>query len=131
MSNPSRPLSPHLSIYKWQITMVLSILHRMTGVALYAGLGLLVFFLCVVGYAPEYYAQLHECLAGWVGQVFLAGWTFAFYFHFYNGLRHLVWDMGKGLDIPAATRSGWAVVILAVLSSALSFWVAYHNMGVL
>ena len=131
MTNPSRPLSPHLSIYKPQITSVLSILHRITGVALYAGLVLLIVFLCVVAYAPEYYATLHECLSSILGQVMLAGWAFAFYYHFYNGIRHLFWDMGKGFDLPSVNRTGWAVVILAFASTAMSLFVAYYNSGVM
>jgi succinate dehydrogenase / fumarate reductase cytochrome b subunit len=131
MSNSPRPLSPHLSIYRPQITTVLSILHRITGVALYFGMALLIVFLWVIGYAPENYTRLHDCLSSVVGQLLLFGWAFSFYFHFFNGIRHLFWDMGKGLEIHAAAKSGWAVVIFSVVLTALSWAMAYHNAGVL
>lgn len=126
-----RPLSPHLSIYRKQITSVLSIMHRITGVALYAGLGLLIVFLGVVSYYPTYYTQLHQCLTSVFGKIALFGWTLAFYFHFFNGIRHLFWDMGKGFDIPSVNKTGWAAIVFAVLASLLSWVVAYHNAGVL
>ncbi len=126
-----RPLSPHLSIYRKQITSVLSIMHRITGVALYAGLGLLIVFLGVVSYYPAYYTQLHQCLTSVFGKIALFGWTLAFYFHFFNGIRHLFWDMGKGFDIPSVNKTGWAAIVFAVLASLLSWAVAYHNAGVL
>ncbi len=129
MANVTRPLSPHLSIYRPQITSVLSILHRITGVALYCGLALLVFFLCVVAYAPEHYAKFHECLSSTLGQVMLAGWTFAFYYHFFSGIRHLFWDIGQGFDLPSVNRTGWAVIIFSVISSVASLFVAYYNVG--
>ncbi len=129
MANPTRPLSPHLSIYRPQITSVLSILHRMTGVALYAGLGLIIIFLVVVGYYPENYGLLHECLASIVGRVLLFGWTFSLYFHFFNGIRHLTWDMGKGFDIPTVHKSGWVVVLFTFLATFFSWMMAYSNAG--
>ena len=131
MSNVTRPLSPHLSIYRPQITTVLSILHRLTGVALYAGMVLLIAFLVVVGYAPEKYVLFHDCLSSFVGRLFLFGWTLALYFHLFNGIRHLFWDMGKGLDIPTVNKSGWAVVIFTLLATLGSWAIAYHNAGVL
>lgn len=131
MSNAPRPLSPHISIYRKQITSVLSILHRITGVALYVGLALLIVFLCVVAYSPENYTMLHRLLASVLGRLFLFGWTFAFYFHFFNGVRHLFWDMGKGFDIPLVNKTGWIVLILSVLASLISWVVAYHNAGLL
>lgn len=129
MPNTTRPLSPHLSIYRPQITSVLSILHRATGVALYAGLGLIIVFLVVVGYYPENYALLHKCLASIVGRFLLFGWTFSLYFHFFNGIRHLFWDMGKGFDIPTVHKSGWVVVLFTFLTTFLSWALAYHNAG--
>lgn len=131
MSNIQRPLSPHISIYRPQITSVLSILHRITGVALYVGLALLIVFLCVVAYFPANYTLLHGLLTSVLGKLFLFGWTLAFYFHFFNGIRHLFWDMGKGFDIPTVNKTGWLVVVLSVLVSLISWVVAYHNAGVL
>lgn len=130
MSNVTRPLSPHISIYRPQITTVLSILHRITGVALYVGIGLIIAFLVVVGYYPENYVSFHNYFASFVGRLFLFGWTLALYFHLFNGIRHLFWDMGKGFDIPSVNKSGWAVVISTLLASVASWAIAYHNSGV-
>jgi succinate dehydrogenase / fumarate reductase cytochrome b subunit len=131
MSNVTRPLSPHITIYRKQITSVLSILHRITGVALYVGLVLLVVFLCVVAYSPENYSKLHECLSSILGRLILFGWTLAFYFHFFNGIRHLFWDMGKGFEITSVNKTGWFAAILALLASLMSWAVIYLNMGML
>ena len=131
MSNIKRPISPHLSIYRPQITSTLSIFHRITGVALYFGLVLLAVFLYVVAYSPEKYVNLHQCLSSAYGRLFLFGWTLAFYYHLFNGIRHLYWDMGKGFDLPSVTRTGWIAIILSVLSSIITWCAAYHNIGVL
>lgn len=124
MSSDLRPTSPHLSIYRPQITSVLSILHRITGVALTVGTALLVVWLYVAAYEPSNYGALHELLSSVPGRLLLMGWTLAFYFHLANGIRHLFWDMGKGFTIPQTTRSGWAVLIITVLMTAAS-WCAY------
>lgn len=131
MPDIPRPLSPHLSIYRPQITSVLSILHRITGVALYLGMVLLIVFLWIVAYSPENYGSLHNCLASVFGQLFLFGWTFAFYFHFFNGIRHLLWDMGKGFTIPCVNKTGWAAVVFSLLASLASWIIAYHNAGMI
>lgn len=131
MPHPVRPLSPHLSIYRWQITSVLSILHRLSGVALYAGTLLLLAFLFVVAYAPMQYAQLHELLSSALGRLLLFGWTLAFFFHFYNGIRHLFWDIGKGFEVRLAAKTGW-LVLCVTLFSTLAVWAyAYHSVGAL
>lgn len=131
MANITRPTSPHLSIYRPQITTALSILHRITGVALYIGTILLVTFLVVVAYFPENYGELYELLSSIVGRVFLFGWTLAFYFHLFNGIRHLYWDTGKGFDMPSVNKTGILAVVFAVLCSLVSWAAAYHNAGVL
>ena len=113
----NRPTSPHLQIYRWQITMALSILHRVTGVALYAGSLILLTFLCVVAYAPEYFDQFHQCASSLPGKLLLMGWVLAFFYHLSNGIRHLFWDIGMGFTIPAATKSGWFVIIASVLAT--------------
>ncbi|MEK6747167.1 MAG: succinate dehydrogenase, cytochrome b556 subunit [Pseudomonadota bacterium] len=129
MSNVTRPLSPHLSIYRPQITSVISILHRITGVVLYAGLGLIIVFLVVVGYFPDNYGLLHKCLASGIGRLALFGWTFSLYLHFFNGIRHLFWDIGKGFDIPTVNKSGWAVIFCTLVATIFSWVIAYHNTG--
>jgi succinate dehydrogenase / fumarate reductase cytochrome b subunit len=105
-----RPLSPHLGIYRWQLTMALSILHRITGAALAVGTVVLVAWLWAAAYDEKCFANIHDFFSGWFGKILLMGWTFAFYFHFWNGIRHLFWDMGKGFTIPVAYRTGWTVI---------------------
>ena len=121
MPQIQRPTSPHLTIYQPQISSVLSILHRMTGVALYAGLVLLAYWLVTVAYNPTGYAELHECLSSWLGKAALFGWTLAFYYHFGNGIRHLFWDIGKGFELPTMAKSGWAVLIFTVLMTGFTW----------
>jgi len=121
MSDSSRPLSPHLGIYRWQISMVLSILHRITGLALFAGTALMMIWLWSAAYAPAFYVTLHSYLASPLGKLCLFGWTLAFYYHLGNGIRHLFWDIGKGFSLPAMTRSGWAVIIFTLLMTAATW----------
>ena len=89
MTDP-RPLSPHLQVYRWQLTSVLSILHRATGVALSVGTVLLVWWLVAAAEGPEAYAQVQGFLGSWVGLVLLFGWSVALHYHLCNGLRHRV-----------------------------------------
>ena len=131
MPNLVRPLSPHLSIYRKQITSVLSILHRITGITLYAGLVMLVIFIAVVAYFPTYYSSLHELMSSLLFRLAMFGWTGAFYLHFFNGIRHLFWDMGKGMDIPSVNKTGWLVVVFSLLATVATWVVAYHNAGLL
>jgi succinate dehydrogenase / fumarate reductase, cytochrome b subunit len=116
-----RPTSPHLTIYRPQITSVLSILHRITGVALMVGTALLVTWLFVAAYQPGQYSGLHELMSSLVGRVLLIGWTLAFYYHLANGVRHLFWDMGKGFTIPQTTRSGIMVLVFTVIMTGASW----------
>lgn len=123
MSTPiERPTSPHLSIYKPQITSVMSILHRITGVALYAGTLLLVAWLVSAAYSVPIFKLIHEFMAGWIGKALLIGWTLAFYYHLCNGIRHLFWDMGKGFELKAVTRSGVLVLLAAAGLTGLTWW---------
>src|SRR5271154_5369551 len=110
MSSNKRPPSPHLSIYRPQISSVLSITHRLTGLALFAGTALLVLWLWSAAYAPAFYGTLHHALASVIGRVCLLGWLLAFYYHLSNGIRHLFWDAGMGFSLPQVDRSGWAVI---------------------
>lgn len=121
MPADKRPTSPHLSIYRPQITSVLSILHRLTGVALYAGTALMLWWLWVLAYSPEHYSQMMECLASIPAKILLIGWTIAFYYHFANGIRHLFWDMGKGFSLSATTKSGWLVVAFTLAMVAITW----------
>lgn len=121
MPSDRRPISPHLTIYRPQITSVLSITHRATGIWLFFGALMLVAWLYVVAYAPGYYPTLHACLSSWVGQLGLLSWMAAFYYHLGNGIRHLFWDIGKGFAIPQFTASGWAVIIFALVMTAVTW----------
>ncbi len=114
MSNTERPLSPHLSIYRWPITMALSILHRATGVAMTLGLIVLAAWLMSAVAGAVKYDQFAALMSTLIGQLFLIGLSFAFFFHLANGIRHLVWDTGRGFEKRQANASAWFVLLLAV-----------------
>lgn len=107
----SRPISPHLQIYRWHVTMAVSILHRVTGVALATGTVLLVGWLWSAAYSPECFSAINGFMNNAAGKLLLFGWTAAFYFHLCNGIRHLFWDAGLGFEIHKAERTAWAVFI--------------------
>jgi succinate dehydrogenase / fumarate reductase cytochrome b subunit len=128
MTMGPRPLSPHLQIYRWQLTSVLSILHRAAGVALSVGTILLVWWLVAAAEGPESYAAVQQFLGSWVGRVLLFGWSVALFYHLCNGLRHLWWDTGRGFDLRSVYAGGWAVLagtaVLTVIAwiAGLSHW---------
>jgi succinate dehydrogenase / fumarate reductase cytochrome b subunit len=105
--------------YKPQLTSMLSIVHRITGVALVAGAFVLVGWLVAVMRGPEAYATFAACIGSLPGRIVLAGFLFALVYHFFNGIRHLFWDAGRGFTLPQAYASGWTVVALTVLVTAL------------
>lgn len=105
------------------MTMVVSILHRVTGVTLSIGLILLVAWLLSVADGPAAYGRLAEFMQSGIGRVFLAAFSFAFFFHFANGVRHLFWDAGFGFEIRQANASGWAVIVSTVVLT-LGYWLA-------
>jgi succinate dehydrogenase / fumarate reductase cytochrome b subunit len=123
MSTDNRPLSPHIQVYRWQFTMVLSILHRATGAGLAFGALLMGWWLMAAVKGPEAFAQFHDFTHSIPGQLMLAGWVWAFVFHFLNGIRHLVWDTGRGFTIKGARHSGQVVFLLSLVGAAL-VWVA-------
>ncbi len=106
----NRPLSPHLQVYRPQITSVLSILHRITGVALALGIVPLVYWLNGLAGGPEAYAAAVGTLSSGLVQLFIFGWVFAFSYHLLNGVRHLLWDIGWGFELSQVYSSGWMVV---------------------
>jgi succinate dehydrogenase / fumarate reductase, cytochrome b subunit len=118
----SRPLSPHLQIYRPQITSVLSISHRATGLALSVGTLLLVWWLVALARGPEAFASAQSFVGSWFGRLLLLGWTFSLFFHLANGIRHLCWDAGYGFEIKTATISGW-VVVAASAALTVIVWV--------
>ena len=124
MNNNDRPLSPHLSIYRWPITMVTSILHRATGVAMAVGFLVLVGWLFDAASGPEVYDKVLGVMNTTIGCVLLVGWSFAFFYHLSNGIRHLVWDTGRGLEKEQATASAWFVIVASIILTAIFWWVA-------
>lgn len=125
MTAKSRPLSPHLSVYKFRITSTLSILHRMTGVALSVGAVALVWWLFAIASGPEAYAVFLSVAGSIVGKIAIAGWLFTFFYHLCNGVRHLFWDVGKGFAIEQARASGWTVVTVSALATLAAWFVAF------
>jgi succinate dehydrogenase / fumarate reductase cytochrome b subunit len=121
MAGAPRPLSPHLQIYRPQLTSVLSILHRLTGLALGLGAVLLAWWLHALAAGPEAYAGLLGLLGSWLGLVVLFGLTFAGFYHLCNGVRHLLWDLGYGLELASVYRSGWAVVAGSAALTVIAF----------
>ncbi len=126
-----RPLSPHMQIYRPQITSVLSILHRVMGVALSGGAVLLVYWLAAAAYGPEPFARAQDLFASWFGRLVLFGLTFSLFYHLGNGIRHLVWDAGYGFELPALRASGIAVVLFACALTLLTWLMAYAQTGAL
>jgi succinate dehydrogenase / fumarate reductase, cytochrome b subunit len=113
MARSERPLSPHLQIYRWYLTMALSIGHRVTGIGLALGLLLLTWWLLALAGGPETFATLEAVKDSWIGVLVLFGYTFVLFYHLGNGIRHLVWDAGYGFDIQVAAHSGLAVLAFA------------------
>lgn len=118
-----RPLSPNIQHYRPQLTSVLSIVNRITGVALSGFALLLVVWLIAGALGPEPYSSVQRITGSWAGQAFLYGCAFAFYLHLFGGIRHLFWDMGYGFELRSIYISGWAVVAASVTFTAAT-WVA-------
>ncbi|MEE4295406.1 MAG: succinate dehydrogenase, cytochrome b556 subunit [Wenzhouxiangella sp.] len=123
MATDNRPLSPHLQVYRPQLTSVLSISHRISGVALSAGLVLVVAWLLALAAGPEAFARLNGLFSSVPLMIALVLWTAALFYHLLNGIRHLLWDAGWLLDLRGAYASGWTVVGLSVLLTAISWGV--------
>jgi len=116
-----RPLSPHLQIYRWQLTSVMSILHRATGIALSVGaLYLAVWVMCAAA-GPRAYAVFQDFNTSILGRLVLGGWLFSGFYHLCNGIRHLFWDAGYGFELKDAYRSGWIVVAVSLIATVLSW----------
>jgi succinate dehydrogenase / fumarate reductase cytochrome b subunit len=123
MALNNRPLSPDVQIYRPQLTSVLSISHRITGIALSIGTILLISWLIAAAAGPQAYSFLHGFIRSWLGLLLLFGWTFSFFFHLCNGIRHLVWDTGYGFELRTIYASGWAAVAAASVLTA-GAWIA-------
>ncbi len=122
MAHDVRPLSPDVQIYRPQLTSVLSISHRVTGIALSVGAPLLVFWLLAASAGPQAYSAVRGVLHSWLGLLLMFGWTFSFFFHLCNGIRHLVWDAGYGFELRTIYASGWSVVA-ASATLTLAAWI--------
>lgn len=129
MATGNRPLSPHLQVYRWQITSVLSILHRFTGVALVFGALLLAYWLTAAAYGPEAFARAQVFMGSWFGRLILFGMTFALFYHLANGVRHLAWDIGWGFELATLRWTGIVVVIVAGVLTVLAWIAAYAAAG--
>jgi succinate dehydrogenase / fumarate reductase cytochrome b subunit len=121
MAELKRPLSPHLGVYKWQVSNTLSILHRLTGVFLSLGAIALVAWIVSAASGPEDYASVQGFLGGWFGLLLLFGFSAAFFYHLGNGIRHLFWDAGYGFEKEFARLSGWFTFGAAAVVTLL-FW---------
>ncbi|MGB0681435.1 MAG: succinate dehydrogenase, cytochrome b556 subunit [Magnetovibrionaceae bacterium] len=120
MARRERPLSPHLQVYRPQITSILSITHRMTGVALAVGSLFFTFWLASLGYGEDAFTAAQGFMGSWFGILLLMGFTVAFWYHLFNGIRHLMWDAGKGFELEQVRSTGLAVVAAAVVCALVT-----------
>jgi succinate dehydrogenase cytochrome b subunit len=125
MATRERPLSPHLQVYRWQITMTMSILHRVSGVILTVGAFGVAWWLLALAAGGEHYTHASACIASPLGLVLLFGFSLSLVYHLLNGVRHLLWDMGRGFEIPEFYRTGWTVAVLTVVFTAAIWFAAF------
>jgi succinate dehydrogenase / fumarate reductase cytochrome b subunit len=118
-----RPLSPHLQVYKWPITMASSIFHRFTGIGNTLGLLLVTYWVIAIAMGPQAYGDMQALMQSWIGQILLFGFTWSVTYHALNGIRHLMWDTGRGLALKTAHMTAWAAFILSTVITA-GLWVA-------
>lgn len=116
-----RPIAPHLSIWRWHVTMAASILHRVTGVGLYLGMVLFAVWLMAVAAGPEAYAPVHQLLSSWFGQLSLYLLVAALAYHLAQGVRHLVFDTGRGLKPQDADASAWFAILFGI-AAPIGLW---------
>ncbi|MDB5429405.1 MAG: sdhC [Caulobacter sp.] len=126
----ARPLSPHMQVWRWHLTMLTSILHRATGVALYGGALILAGWAIALASGPANYLFFMTLLGSPLGRVVMFGLTLSIFYHLANGIRHLVWDAGAGLDIKTANLTGAAVIAFSVAATVV-VWVIAFMMGAL
>ena len=119
-----RPLSPHLQVYRWQLTMTMSILHRISGCALAFALFALTWMLAAAALGPDAWATFLNVASGPFGKIALLGWTAALYYHLFNGIRHLLWDTGRAFDLKYAYLTGYLVWMATLACLAVTVWAA-------
>jgi succinate dehydrogenase / fumarate reductase cytochrome b subunit len=124
MATRERPLSPHLQVYRWQITMVMSILHRATGIALTVGAFGFAWWLVMLARGGDAADTAMACVGSPLGLLFAFGFSLCLVFHLFNGIRHLLWDAGKGYDIPTVYKTGYTVFALTVVVTAAIWFLA-------
>ncbi len=124
MTTHERPLSPHLQIYKVELPMLLSGLHRITGIALSVGSILLVAWISSAVYSAEAFASMNRFLGGYIGQFVLFGWTFSLIYHSVSGVRHLIWDSGRLLEVRQIYSSSKIVLTIAIVLTLLAWILA-------
>ena len=124
-----RPLSPHLQVYRWQVQMASSILHRITGTILAIGALAFVYGLLALAGGPQRWAAFADCLAGPLGKLLLLGFSWALAYHLLNGIRHLVQDAGHGWSIPEFVRSSWISIIGSVLLVVVAWGIVLVRWG--
>ena len=120
-----RPLSPHLQVWRWHVTMLASILTRMSGVALYFGAFISAGWALALASGPEWYGRVMDWLSHPLGRLVLLGLTVAYFYHFAAGLRHLAFDAGRTLNPRVANMTAYAAIVFAVLATAAVWFVAY------
>jgi succinate dehydrogenase / fumarate reductase cytochrome b subunit len=114
-----RPLSPHLQVYRWPVSMALSILHRITGCALGVGTLLFTWWIVAAASSDDAFDRAQWFMGSALGLLLLFGWSVALIFHFFSGIRHLVWDAGIGFDAPTYNTTGWGVIIATAVCTVL------------
>lgn len=124
-----RPMSPHLQVWRWHVTMANSILHRATGMALYVGALIAAGWFIALAAGPDAFGDYRAFLGSPIGYLILFGLTFSLFYHLANGVRHLVWDTGKGFEIRTADMSGWAVIVFAIVATVLIWVIAFVRVG--
>ena len=124
-----RPMSPHMQVWRWHVTMATSILHRATGMALYVGVLVVAGWVIALAAGADAFNQYGALLASPIGLLVLFGLTVAFLYHLANGVRHLFWDSGKGFEPKTADMTGWAVIVFGVVAAVLIWIIAFLNMG--
>jgi len=129
MTRPTRPLSPHLGIYKWQLHMAMSILHRATGVFLGFGLIGMAWWLLAIAEGPDAYNQFIACASSLFGRLVLLGFSYSLVYHALNGMRHLLWDTGRGLDVESVRKSGLVTMVLSILLTVAVWFYGYSVLG--
>jgi succinate dehydrogenase / fumarate reductase cytochrome b subunit len=127
-SKASRPLSPHLQIYRWTMTMAMSIVHRVTGIALYFGTFLLAVWLVAAATGPREFAVVNGFFGSWFGLLVLFGYTWALLHHMLGGLRHFVWDFGYAMGKPARDRIATANLVLSI-GLTIGIWLAFGGLS--